>query len=327
MKKIHIISTGGTISAQTTQTNTVDLGQISMTSLFAHLQIPADHELVFHDIAAIDSSLMSFEILYQITTCINSIFQDRESCGVIVTHGTDTLEESAYFLSLCYPQAEKRPVIITGSQRSSDELGSDALANIQHALWAVCSPAAQHMGVMVLFNQALLMPKYVHKSHTFFLQAFQTAQYGILGTVDKGKVSFVQRPAKQEYFTICQLPFPKIDIYKASLDCSGDILKIYNDLNYQAIIIEAFGRGNVTQELAKNIKDLIHSGCYVVITSDCTSGSIAPLYNFSGGLPRLIEYGAIPAFEYSAKKARIKLAVMLASGIKDKDEIAKYFQE
>lgn len=327
MKKIHIITTGGTISAQKTKNNHVDLGKVCMENLFCQLQIPADHELIFHPLAAIDSSLMTFEILYEITTCINRIFQDRESCGVIVTHGTDTLEESAYFLSLCYPRHENRPVIITGSQRSSDELGSDALSNIQHALWAVCSPAAQNTGVMVLFNQALLLPKYVHKSHTYFLHTFQSAQYGMLGSVDNGKVSLVQRPIKQEYFTICQLPFPKIDIFKASLNCTGDILKFYHDLNYQAVIIEAFGRGNVTEELANNIKNLINYGCYVVITSDCTSGSIAPLYNFSGGLPRLIEYGAIPAFGYSAKKARIKLAVMLAGKISSKEEIAKYFQE
>ena len=296
MKKIHIITTGGTISAQKNEAKSIDLGKVSMENLFGQLQIPADHELVFHDIAAIDSSLMTFEILYQITTRIHTIFQDTESCGVIVTHGTDTLEESAYFLSLCYPQHEERPVIITGSQRSANELGSDALANIQHALWAVCSPAAHNLGVVVLFNQALLLPKYVHKFHTYFLHAFQTAQYGMLGTVDNGKVSIVQYPAKQEHFTLRKFPFEKIDIYKASLNCSGAILKFYSELGYQGIIIEAFGRGNVTEELAKNIKELVNSGCYVIITSDCTSGSVAPLYNFSGGLPKLIEYGAIPAF-------------------------------
>lgn len=327
MKKIHIITTGGTISAQKNEIKNMDLGKISMENLFGQLQIPVNYKLIFHDIAAIDSSLMSFEILYQITTRINAIFQDEESCGIIVTSGTDTLEESAYFLSLCYPQKEKRPVIITGSQRSSDEVGSDALSNLQHAIWALCSANTQNLGVLVLFNQALLMPRYVHKSHTYFLHAFQTMQYGMLGTVDNGSISIVQYPAKQEHFTICKLPFPKIDIYKASLNCTGDVLKFYNELKYQAIIIEAFGRGNVTEELAKNIKNLINTGCYVIITSDCTSGSIAPLYNFSGGLPRLIKYGAIPAFEYSAKKARIKMAVLLASGITDRNEIATYFQE
>ncbi|MDT9120826.1 asparaginase domain-containing protein, partial [Escherichia coli] len=86
------------------------------------------------------------------------------------------MEESAYFLSLCYPENENRPVIVTGSQRSGDELGSDALSNLQHAVWAVCSEKIRNSGVTVLFNQALFMPKYVHKSHTHFLQAF-TAQY------------------------------------------------------------------------------------------------------------------------------------------------------
>lgn len=327
MKKIHIITTGGTISAQKSETDNMDLGKVSMEKLFGKLQLPTGHSLVFHNIAAIDSSQMTFELLFQITTCINEVFNDKDSCGVIITSGTDTLEESAYFISLCYPQNESRPVILTGSQRASGELGSDALANLQQAIWAVCSPKTQNLGAVVLFNQALFMPRYVHKSHTYFLHAFQVMQYGMLGSLDDNKVSIIQYPARQEHFTLQKLPFPKIDIYKASLNCTGDVLKFYSEMNYQAIVIEAFGRGNVTDELAENIKNLINSGCYVIITSDCASGSIAPLYNFSGGLPKLIEHGAIPAFEYSAKKARIKMAVLLASGITAKDEIAKYFQE
>lgn len=327
MKKIHIITTGGTISAQRAENNGLNLGKVSMKNLFDTLQYPADCEFAFHELAAIDSSLLSFDILYQITTCINDIFKDKDSLGIIITQGTDTLEESAYFMSLCYPQNEKRPVIVTGSQRSTDELGSDALANLQDAIWTLLSPKAQNLGVLVLFNQTLSMPRYVHKSHTYFLHAFQSIQYGMLGTVDKEKVSIVQVPAKQEHFIIQNLPFPCIDIYTASLNCTGDILNYYKELHYQAVIIEAFGRGNVTEELANNIKNLVNSGCYVLITSDCASGSIAPLYNFSGGLPRLIEYGAIPAYDYSAKKARIKLAVLLASGITSKEEITKHFQE
>lgn len=326
MKKIHIITTGGTISAKHAQNQGVDLGKIAMDNLVDTLHCPSNYEFVFHDLAAIDSSLMSFEILYQITICISNIFKDNDTCGIIITHGTDTLEESAYFLSLCYPQNEIRPVIVTGSQRSSDEVGNDALANLQDAIWAVVSPNTQNLGVLVLFNQALFMPRYVHKSHTYFLHAFQTSHYGMLGTVDNKKISIMQIPARQEHFSV-QRNFPRIDIYKASLDCTGDILKFYNELKYQAIIIEAFGRGNVTEELANNIKSLINSGCYILITSDCAAGSVAPLYNFSGGLPRLIEFGAIPAFDYSAKKARIKLAVLLASGITDKEEITKHFHE
>lgn len=327
MKKIHIITTGGTISAKHSEEQGVDIGKVTIENLVDTLQCPRDCGFVFHDLAAIDSSLMSFDILYQITSCSYDIFTDNETCGIIITHGTDTLEESAYFLSLCYPRNEKRPVIITGSQRSSDNPGSDALSNLQDAIWAAASPNTQNLGVLVLFNQALFMPRYVHKSHTYFLHAFQTSYYGMLGTVDNKNVSIIQVPAKQEHYTLQKLPFARIDIYKASLDCTGDILNCYNELGYQAIIIEAFGRGNVTEKLAKNIKNLVNSGCYVLITSDCSSGSVAPIYNFSGGLQTLIDYGAIPAFDYSAKKARIKLAVLLASGITGKEQITKFFQE
>ncbi len=324
MQQIHIIATGGTISAKQTE-HGAKLGKTPIQNLASKLDIPSSCELVYHEIAAIDSSLMTFDLVYEITEHIHKIFSDTAALGIIITHGTDTLEESAYFFSLCYPENENRPVIVTGSQRSGDELGSDALSNVQHAVWTVCSKKIRNSGVTVLFNQALFMPKYVHKSHTHFLQAFTAQYYGMLGTVDRGNVHIAQVPREQEHFKI-KPPFANIDIYKASLNCTGDILGYYEKLKYQAIIIEAFGRGNVTEELAKNIEKLINSGCYVIITSDCANGGVADCYDFSGGLGKLIRYGAIPAFDYSAKKARIKMAVLLASGITDKQEIYGYFQ-
>lgn len=324
MSVIHIIATGGTIGAQKNADNVAEFGKISSSSLLDGLKIPYGCELQIHDISQIDSSLMSFEILSDITACIHSIFKDKNTVGVIVAHGTDTMEESAYFLSLCYPKNEKRPVIVTGSQRTDNELGSDAKSNLQHALWAAASFECQNIGVAVLFNQALYMPKYVHKNHTYFLHAFGTQYYGMLGTVDEGRVRIVQEPRLREHY-LPSKPFPKIDIYKASLNCSGDVLKFYAEQKYQAVIIEAFGRGNVTAELAINIKKLIESGCYVVITSDCANGALMPCYDFCGGLGKLIEYGAIPAFDYSAKKARIKMAVLLAGGIAEKEKITESF--
>lgn len=326
MPSIHIIATGGTIAAQKNADSMAEFGKVSSDSLLEGLAIPHDCELVIHDISAIDSSLMTFEILLKITHCIHSIFMDKNVLGIIVAHGTDTMEESAYFLSLCYPKNEKRPVIVTGSQRTGSEVGSDAKSNLQHALWAAASEACRGLGTAVLFNQALYMPKYVHKNHTHFLHAFTAQYYGMLGTVDEGNVYIAQEPRIQENF-LPSLPFPKTDIYKASLNCTGDVLDFYAKNHYQAVIIEAFGRGNVTEELASNIKKLIDSGCYVIITSDCANGSVKALYDFCGGLGKLIEYGAIPAFDYSAKKARIKMAVLLAAGIAEKEQILSVFKK
>lgn len=326
MNKIHIISTGGTISGLKNPQKGTDIGEMSGQDLFSPLQLPSGYEFCFHEAAAIDSSLMSFNILFSIRQKIQAIFEDKDSLGVIVTHGTDTLEESAYFLSLVYPQGETRPVILTGSQRTSDETGSDAFSNLQHAVWAVLSPQTKNLGAAVLFNQALFMPRYVHKSHTHFLHAFGCQYFGMLGTVDGPQVSIVQKPAFSEHYDI-KNHFPKTDIYKASLDCEGDILPYYAEKNYFAVIIEAFGRGNVTEKLAQNIKRLSDSNVLVLVVSDCAAGSVKAEYNFCGGLGKLAEYGAIPAFDYSAKKARIKLAVLYAAGIREKAEIQKHFEK
>ena len=323
MNKIYILTTGGTISAQKSEQNLFELGKISGQNLFSHIKIPQNYQLEFIDICNIDSSFMNFEILYTIKNTILQLIQDNTTKGIIITHGTDTLEESAYFLSLCYPSESEIPVIITGSQRASDEIGSDALSNLQHAIYAITSKKCNKLGVLVLFNQALLMPKYVHKTHTHFLQAFASQHYGILGTVDNQYVNIVQYPSLQEYYSI-QKKFPEIEIYKTSLDSQGKFLDYIANSNIQGLIIEAFGRGNVPEQIAIKIKNIIKQGCYVVITSDCANGAVQPLYHFDGGLYKLLEYGAISGFDYSAKKARIKLGILLSAN-KNKSEIIEAF--
>lgn len=322
MNKIHIITTGGTISAQKNQHNLSEPGKISAEKLTAAIEIPENCSLVYYHAAAIDSSLMSFDILLDIAAYLKKVLTCPDTLGAVITHGTDTLEESAYFLSLCCPN--NKPVIVTGSQRGSEETGTDAFANLQDALRAVSALCGQDIGVAVLFNQALYMPKYVHKNHTHFLHAFTAPYYGMLGTVDGKHVHIPQKPNFFELYEPIQ-PVPEIDIYKASLGCTGDALQFYVQNGYRAVVIEAFGRGNVTARLAENIRKLTASGCLAVICSDCANGSVLPCYDFEGGLGKLIEYGAIPAFDYSAKKARIKLAVLLAAGIGDKEKITAAF--
>lgn len=322
--KIHIISTGGTISALKSKNNFAQLGKVSSEELAKGLIIPENCSLEFYQVSAVDSSLMSFTILRQIAAYINTVFQDCETIGAVVCHGTDTLEESAYFLSLCCSEKYRKPVIVTGSQRSSNETGTDAYSNLQDAVWAACSSQTRDIGTAVLFNQALFMPKYVHKSHTHFLHAFTVQHFGMLGTVDQGQVHIVQLPKFSEHY-VPVYDFPCIEIYKASLDCSGDVLCYYAQTGCKAVIIEAFGRGNVTAKLAENIKKLAETQCLVLICSDCAGGSVSPCYEFEGGLGKLMEYGAIPAYDYSAKKARIKLAVLLAAGIEDKERIKSLF--
>ncbi len=324
MNKIYIITTGGTISAQKSEQNLLELGKISGQNLFSHLDIPENYQLEFIDICNIDSSFMNFEILYKIKDTILTLIQNKQTKGIIITHGTDTLEESAYFLSLCYPTSYKQPVIITGSQRASDEIGSDAFSNLQHAIYAIISQKCSYLGVLVLFNQVLLMPKYVHKLHTHFLHAFTSQVYGVLGTVDNQYVHIAQYPKQTEYYSPIT-PFPEIEIYKTSLNSQGKFLDYIEHCQIKGLIIEAFGRGNVPEQIALKIKNIINQGCYVIITSDCANGTVQPLYQFNGGLYKLLEYGAISGFDYSAKKARIKLGILLSTG-KSKKEIIQAFQ-
>src|SRR5699024_5081520 len=154
MKKIVMISTGGTIaSKRNPETNLLTAGLLTGEELSAKCQLSEEIDLEVVSAFQVPSNRMSFETLEILKEKVEDVFSDEAVDGIVVTHGTDTLEETAYFLDLTI--ADHRPLVITGSQRGPDEIGTDAFVNLRQSIMLAASEQAHNMGALVLFNERI----------------------------------------------------------------------------------------------------------------------------------------------------------------------------
>ncbi len=242
MGRVVVVTTGGTIaSLPDKNTGLYSSGAMGADDLVNKIHLDSSYEVKTEDLFHISSNAMSFEYLYILKDTIREILKSDDVIGVVVTHGTDTLEETAYFLSLCIH--DEKPVVITGSQRTPQEIGSDALSNLNDAIIAAASRECRGLGVIVQFNEGLYSARYVRKIHSFNPDAFSSLGFGMLGYVDGGRVHIVQTPVCRETYD-CSGQIPRVDIVKAYLGCDGALITASANSGAKGIILEGFGRGH-----------------------------------------------------------------------------------
>jgi len=214
MSKVVLLTTGGTIaSAKDKKTGLLKAGILtgneilSMKNLLSDLDVEVEVESIFQ----IPSNCMTFNHLLILKEKIEKIFKYNSVDGVVITHGTDTLEETAYFLDLTI--SNERPIIVTGSQRGPTELGTDAFTNIRQSVIAASDIHTKGIGTMVLFNERIFSARYVKKIHSYNTNAFSSFGYGYLGIVDRNRVFIYQKPIQKEFYKIGNL-IPIVDIIK-----------------------------------------------------------------------------------------------------------------
>ena len=195
MGKVVALTTGGTIaSVASAQDGLYSSGKLTGSQLLGMqdlgLTCPVDIASVFQ----LPSNHLTFELLLTLRDRVAEALADPEVDGVAITHGTDTLEESCYFLDLTLDS--DKPVVMTGSQRVPSELGTDSFVNIRQAVLAAASPQTRGLGVLVLFNERLYTARRVRKMHAFNPQAFTSFGYGYVGYVDKSDVAVYQKPVR-----------------------------------------------------------------------------------------------------------------------------------
>ncbi|MFS1663611.1 asparaginase [Streptococcus sp. zg-JUN1979] len=310
MTKILALHTGGTISMNADNNGQVNsntenpIAQLSfdMANLdidsFDFLNLPSPHITPKHMLS-----------LYH---------KIRESAGkydgVVITHGTDTLEETAYFLdTMTLPDI---PIVLTGAMRSSNELGSDGVYNYLSALRVASHKAARDKGVLVVMNDEIHAAKYVTKTHTTNVSTFQTPTHGPLGIIMKHEILFFKTAEARVRFNLEHISgtVPIVKAY-AGMGDSG-IISFLNPDNIDGLVIEALGAGNVPPKAADEIEQLISAGVPVVLVSRCFNGIAEPVYAYQGGGVALAKAGVMFVKELNAPKARLKLLIALNAGLK-----------
>lgn len=314
-KKVVLISTGGTIaSGVNPETGLLSSGVVTGEELSAQCELPEHIEVNVESLFQLPSNEMTFEHLIKLKEKINHVFENKEIAGIVVTHGTDTLEETTYFLNLTI--GDERPIVVTGAQRSPSMIGTDATSNLRQSIILAASDEARNIGTVVLFNENILPARYVKKNHASNLDAFNAPIFGNLGYVDQEDVILYSKAVRRETYQI-KTEIPYVEIIKCSLGSDGRLIKAAVDLGAKGIVLEAFGRGQVHPKVAEHVQYAIEKGVTVVVTTSTPEGYVKVVYDTPGTAYDLQNKGAILGGDYDSKKARIKLAVMLAAGVSD----------
>lgn len=308
-KKVSLITTGGTIASRQVSNGLLKSGAISGKELAELCQLPEEIEVKVIDVFQLPSMHIGFDQMLEIREAILQELQDPEVEGVVVTHGTDTLEETAYFLDLTI--GDDRTVVITGSQRSPEEVGTDVYSNLRNSIYVAVDHNLRGIGAVAVFNERIYSGKYVKKVHSSNLQGFDSFGHGYLGIIDNDTVRVYQKPVMHEVHLV-ESPLPRVDIIKCHSGQDGYLIDMLVAGPTKGIILEAAGRGQVSPHMVEAIDHAIRQGIPVVVTTSAEEGNAYPAYSYPGSAHDLLTRGVILGSDYDSKKARIKLAVLLS---------------
>lgn len=308
MKKILILHTGGTISMNTDQTT----GAIKPSSehpLHAYKDLFENEvELFEEDILHLPSPHITPNHMLIIKQRIDRAVETDETDGIVITHGTDTLEETAYFLDLTTDGSI--PIVLTGAMRPIDEIGSDGVRNLQNAVWTALSEDARDKGVLVVMNEEVHAARYVTKTHTTNVATFRTPTFGPIGIISKNTVIFYQKLVDQEFYPVNRIS-KNIILLKAYAGMDSTLLDTLAEKGVDGVVIEALGAGNLPPKTLTGLQSLLDKDIPIALTSRAFNGIAQDIYAYEGGGKLLKEMGIIFATGLSGPKARLKLLVVL----------------
>ena len=308
-KKILVLHTGGTISMQADASGAVVTSQDNpMNHVTNPLKGIEVHALDFLNLPSPHIKPKHMLALY------HKIKEEADNYdGVVITHGTDTLEETAYFLDTM--EIPLMPIVLTGAMRSSNELGSDGVYNYLSALRVASDDKAADKGVLVVMNDEIHAAKYVTKTHTTNVSTFQTPTHGPLGLIMKQEILYFKTAEPRVRFDLDYIQglVPIISAYAGMTDELIDMLDLEQ---LDGLVIQAFGAGNVPKETAQKLENLLQKGIPVALVSRCFNGIAEPVYAYQGGGVQLQRAGVFFVKELNAQKARLKLLIALNAGLK-----------
>ena len=320
MERVLLIATGGTIAMRKDEAGKVvpAVSGHELIESLPELSQEADWEICdFSNVASCNIDPKHMRTLAMEVE--RHFLLDPLLKGIIITHGTDTLEETAYFLDVAIK--DPRPVILTASQRDASESDSDGPRNLHNAMRIALDSRAFNRGVVIALNEEIHAARDVRKLHTSHVDAFNSGDIGALGSIDTGEVIW-HRKAEQTVKLGVPKTLAKVAICKAYTGMPPNIIRAMVQDKTDALIIEAFGRGNLPPQLIQEISDIVANDIPVIITSRCLFGRTAPIYGYPGGGADLERVGAWFSADLSTEKVRLFLSIALGQGM-DKKELRK----
>jgi L-asparaginase len=310
LPKVVIVTTGGTVAMKYDASRGGVVPALSGQDLM--LAVPgldkiANIEVV--EFCNIDSSQMTPEIWRELSARIQKILENSDVQGVVVTHGTDTMEEGAFFLETTLKN--EKPVVFVGSMRSASDLSPDGPANIYNAVLQICSSPDKGWGVTVSMNQFINSARHVRKDETTNVHTFNSGEYGYLGYIVDGQVICFNNLLIRTKLPLPDV-LPTVPLITTYAGDDGELIRYFVDKGIKGLVVEGVGAGNVNKKVFDAIKYALSKNVAVVVASRVRYGGVYALYGDEGGGSSLINIGAYLAGDLSSGKARLLLMIALA---------------
>ena len=324
MKNILIVFTGGTFSMRIDEkTNSAVpyfhgvelLEMIPQAKQFANISV--------YEFGKFPGPHITPELMLELSKKIKEFISHADIDGVIVTHGTDTLEETAYFLDLTIKT--EKPIVVIGAMKTSSEKDWDGPLNLLDAIHICNNTNSRGMGVLVCLNGEINAASEVTKTHTEDIETFRSLDFGSLGFVERSRVIFNRQPNKLERIETEKIN-SNVDLIKIYAGMNEKFFKYSADSGVEGVVIEAMGVGNVPPLAFDGIKYIVEKNIPVVLVSRCPAGETLDIYGYPGAGKWLKKMGVIFADYLNGQKARIKLIVCLGL-TNDKEKLRKLFEK
>ena len=309
MPVVRVLTTGGTIASRRGPDGRVvaaDAGEDLVRTL-----APVEGVTVHvEDVLRLGSYRLALEDVRALAGRVRAAADEAD--GVVVTHGTDTMEETAYLLDLLHGGSQ--PVVVTGAQRNAEAADADGPRNLHDAVRVAAAPAARAAGVVITMAGRVLPARQATKVHSLGLDAFGAPDGGQVGRVDPDSVRLTSAPRRRPAFDLDALPdqLPRVDVVPLHLGSDGTFVQAARTAGARGIVLDAFGAGNVTPAVLEETERALAEGVVVLVSSRCHAGAVSPIYGAGGGAD-LAAAGAVLAGDLRAAKARLLLTLALAT--------------
>jgi L-asparaginase len=313
MSRIALVTTGGTIVSRIDASTGLAMPVLSGEDLVQTVRRLADvGDLEVIDYIRVASPQIAPHHWVGLHDQLRALVARDDVQGVVVTHGTSTLEETAWFLDLTLDT--NKPVILTGAQRNASEVGFDGPRNLMGALRVCRCAEAKGLGVLVVLNDHINAAREVTKTHTLDVETFQSGEWGYLGSLVKDRVLFHRKPTRRLHLPLRGSELPPVEIVSMYVGADGAMVRAAADAGAQGVVVQAVASGHVNEPMQEAIIEVLRRRIPVVMSTRIPRGGTRLGYGFAGSTQQLVRAGAVLSSDLSPWKARILLMLAIQEG-------------
>ncbi len=322
---VAVLATGGTIASRQDAAKGGYVPAVSVDELIS--AVPAIRKIArihVEQISNIPSQDMNQDVWIRLALRVNTLLSRPEITGIVITHGTNTLEETAYFLDLTTNGT--KPVILVGAQRPASDPDSDGPRNLLDAIRVALAPDAAGKGVLVVMNGQINAARDVTKANTSQVETFRSLEFGPLGLVDAERVRFYRSPMRGTSFQVKSgTQLPQVDIVMSYAGADGRLIRsLVDHSGPKGLVIAGLGLGTVPGPMFDAIREARSRGIAVAISTRVPTGRVFPLSAAKGSALALRQIGCVLADNLSPQKTRVLLMLALTNS-SDSRALQKYF--